>query len=593
MKYGRLLTAVLLALALCIGTFASAESEGGYQAYALGDKIEDFTVTTYDGKTVTLSEVLAEKEAVLINIWATWCGPCRNEFPHMEEAYRKYSDRVEIIALSCEPGDTDDVLAEFASGLGLTFTVGRDTADLAMRFSATAIPTSVMIDRYGTICFRISGSLPDAASFERLFEAFLGEGYTESTLYHDLPPMLPDAASSTEEELNAALNAAGGNLRFTNGTGKYDWPMTVGEKDGRSVAVSSNTGKDGSTARVCTSFEAKAGDALAVTFRISSAAGFDVMQLIINGEAVKSFGGEDGWMTYAYPLQADGVYEAAVTYQNENGYTAGADVLWLDSVELLTGEAAAAALAANPVYPAADEAFVRPVNESARRVVITDPTGMTELYYGDLFYLIPDETAEFELGLPAQYDPETAFAAFNYDGSVCVLADSVADGRYLASSGGDSIDTTGYCDSSVFLYPSLAEAEDAVRLTYFRSEENIDALINSLTVDADGVVQGSWAYAEEPASEKSGAEQAGEADYVVRYVDQDGQAVAGVMCQVCDESTCQVFVSDENGECAFTLAPYAWEIHTLKLPEGYSGDTETIVTAPVEGGEMVFVLTRE
>ncbi len=41
----------------------------------MGDKIQDFTVTTFDGKTVTLSEVLKEKDMVLINIWATWCGP--------------------------------------------------------------------------------------------------------------------------------------------------------------------------------------------------------------------------------------------------------------------------------------------------------------------------------------------------------------------------------------------------------------------------------------------------------------------------------------------------------------------------------------
>ena len=40
------------------------------------------------------------------------------------------------------------------------------------------------------------------------------------------------------------------------------------------------------------------------------------------------------------------------------------------------------------------------------------------------------------------------------------------------------------------------------------------------------------------------------------------------------------------------MAPYAWEIHTLKVPEGYEGDTETITIAPVEGGELVFTLTK-
>ena len=51
--------------------------------------------------------------------------------------------------------------------------------------------------------------------------------------------------------------------------------------------------------------------------------------------------------------------------------------------------------------------------------------------------------------------------------------------------------------------------------------------------------------------------------------------------------------NDANGVCEFTLAPYTWEIHTLMVPEGYEGDTETVTTAPVEGGEMTFTLTKK
>ena len=85
--------ALLLAMLLCLGSVAVAEST----FYQLGDKMDDFTVTTHDGRSLTLSEVLKEKDAVLINFWATWCNPCRNEFPFMEEAYQQYADKVEII----------------------------------------------------------------------------------------------------------------------------------------------------------------------------------------------------------------------------------------------------------------------------------------------------------------------------------------------------------------------------------------------------------------------------------------------------------------------------------------------------------------
>ena len=73
-----------------------APTEGEAVSYQMGDKIQDFTVTTFDGKTVTLSEVLKEKDMVLINIWATWCGPCRTEIPHLkklEEALKSMSKK--------------------------------------------------------------------------------------------------------------------------------------------------------------------------------------------------------------------------------------------------------------------------------------------------------------------------------------------------------------------------------------------------------------------------------------------------------------------------------------------------------------------
>ena len=85
----------------------------------------------------------------------------------------------------------------------------------------------------------------------------------------------------------------------------------------------------------------------------------------------------------------------------------------------------------------------------------------------------------------------------------------------------------------------------------------------------------------------------GDVTYTVTYVDQNGNPVPGVMCQVCDEATCQVFVSDADGVCQFTLPAKAYEIHTLKVPAGYEGDTNTITNAPVQGGDLTFTLTKK
>ncbi len=154
----------------------------------LGRRLEDFKFTGFDGESHSLYETLQEKNMVLINIWATWCSPCRMEFPYMEEAYEEYKDQIEIFALSCEPDDTDETLEAFAGELGLTFPMGRDSADLSNTFRANAIPTSIVIDRFGTICFIEAGSQTSADNFRRLFDAFLGDNYTESALLTEIPP---------------------------------------------------------------------------------------------------------------------------------------------------------------------------------------------------------------------------------------------------------------------------------------------------------------------------------------------------------------------------------------------------------------------
>lgn len=585
MKIMKSIAALLLAL-LMLGSCAAVAEEESF-LYELGGQINDFTVTTYDGQTITLSEVLKEKDMVLINIWATWCGPCRNEFPFMEEAYKQYADKVEIIALSCEPTDTADVLAAFVDEMGMTFKVGQDTVGLAEMFAVSAIPTSIVIDRNGTICFWESGSLPDVGSFTRLFDVFVAEDYAESQILYEIPAMKPNVAPSAEADVAAALGTA----NAANPTEETVWPMIVAEKDGRSVVASTNTAQGTTKAAVSTTVAAKAGDAIVVTFKTSTEPGCDLLNIAINGETVKIFGGEYDWMTYAVPVDADGEYTVTLSYVKDMMAEGGEDMVWIDSVAVATGDEAAAALAANPAYPVADAVTLVPANAEAKEIVINDQTGTLMSAFGMAkYYIINDDTATFNATLTADYDPEGASFYCYFDGSTVGLPASMTETGYTLTTGVDARETTGYTYAYVALYldPTGENWELAV---YFRNEENVNAFVN-----ANGL--GTWQYADgtQPgttAEPEVATQVATASDYVIKYVDQDGNPVAGVMCQVCDAETCQVFVSDADGVCAFTLAPYAWEIHTLKVPEGYEGDTETVTIAPVEGGELVFTLTRK
>ena len=138
------------------------------------DAMPDFTVSTIDGGSFTLSEARREKDLILINLWATWCPPCRMEFPYLQEAYLQYQDRVAVIALSVEPTDTSDVLAEFAAEYGLTFPIANDgEADLATYFQVNAIPTSVLVDRSGRVVWQEVGAQTSAEAFAEIFENYL------------------------------------------------------------------------------------------------------------------------------------------------------------------------------------------------------------------------------------------------------------------------------------------------------------------------------------------------------------------------------------------------------------------------------------
>ncbi len=104
---------------------AHADPEAMY-----GLPFPDFSVKTIDGNTFTLSESLKTHDLVVINFWATWCPPCCMEFPFLQEAWEKYADRVDVIAMSIEKTDTEKVLKSFAKEYGLTFSIGRDEKKL-------------------------------------------------------------------------------------------------------------------------------------------------------------------------------------------------------------------------------------------------------------------------------------------------------------------------------------------------------------------------------------------------------------------------------------------------------------------------------
>ena len=368
--------------------------------------------------------------------------------------------------------------------------------------------------------------------------------------------------------------------------------MAITEIDDRSVVIPTNTGVDDSTAEITASFAAETGDALVITFKTSTEPVFDLMQISINGELVKVFGGEHDWMTYAWPIEETGNYQASITYSRDSDAGMTDDIIWIDSISLLSGEDAESALAANPAYPVSERTHIVPVNPEARQVYIDDPEGILTEHFGSdcEYYVLNAPDADFSIMLDENTDPESVIAFSNYDGSSWAVADLLSDDGYIVHASADSLETTGYNYTALYIFSLPSDNPVPICTTYFADEANL----NSFSAGVNGSEDG-WRYADETVESESAATitEDGKAIYTLKFTDQDGNPVSGVMAQVCDEDMCVVYTSDENGECTFELEPYAYEIHLLKLPEGYSGDTETITYAPVNGGEIQFSLTKD
>ncbi|MBQ2729801.1 MAG: TlpA family protein disulfide reductase [Clostridia bacterium] len=149
--------------------------------FGLGSVFYDFTVTDASGTTHTLSELLKSKKAVVLNFWYINCGPCKMEFPYLEKAYGQYSEDIEVIAVNPIDG-TDDKLLAYAKDNSLSLPMAVGDMEWESLMSLTAYPTTVVIDRYGTIGFIHRGSITEEGEFEKVFEFFTSDDYRQTTV---------------------------------------------------------------------------------------------------------------------------------------------------------------------------------------------------------------------------------------------------------------------------------------------------------------------------------------------------------------------------------------------------------------------------
>lgn len=311
----------------------------------VGDVMYDFTVTIPSGEKVTLSEVLKEKEMVLLNFWYTTCTWCLEEFPYMEEAYKMYKDNIEIIALN--PFENNATVKPFQESNQLSFIMTECPASWSSVFGISGYPTSIAIDRYGVICFLESGGITSNRPFISAFEHFTGDDYEQKIFKEGIGELVtkvkPNVKMPSSEKIGKLINQGKINVTYRPETedenAEYIWPFVEAKKKGEKCIKASNIGIDESYSILYADVKLKKGQAIGFDYLVSSESYSDILYVIVNDEDIYQISGvpeKEKWIS-CYPCVAeeDGTYELALCFMKDGSGNQGDDTAYIDNLRVI------------------------------------------------------------------------------------------------------------------------------------------------------------------------------------------------------------------------------------------------------------------
>jgi cytochrome c biogenesis protein CcmG/thiol:disulfide interchange protein DsbE len=162
----RVLSAALL-LAAC------GDAPGGGPV-RVGNPAPAYAAETLDGERGTLTQMRGKP--VLLNVWATWCHPCRKEIPALEQLHQAYGPRgLQVVGVSIDQGDQQQGIREFMREFGASYPVWLDPdGEVATVFSTVGVPNTFLIGPDGQVLWKHVGPVrADDAELRRLIEQSL------------------------------------------------------------------------------------------------------------------------------------------------------------------------------------------------------------------------------------------------------------------------------------------------------------------------------------------------------------------------------------------------------------------------------------
>jgi cytochrome c-type biogenesis protein len=158
-----------LALGALLAPAACAPSESA--GPRIGEPAPAYAAANLEGDTLSLASFRGD--VVLLNLWATWCGPCREETPYLQSVYEdRADDGLVILGISLDAGDTGPQVASFVEEYGVTYPILHDPAMRGLQlYRVLGLPASFLIDRDGVLRWMRYGPIDESsADFQAALE---------------------------------------------------------------------------------------------------------------------------------------------------------------------------------------------------------------------------------------------------------------------------------------------------------------------------------------------------------------------------------------------------------------------------------------
>ena len=153
----------------------TAAANTGDGRVEVGAPVPAYATVSLEGDSVSLAG--QRGKVTLLNVWATWCHPCRTEIPELQAIHERYrADGLELVGVSVDTDGTDEVIRSFMREFKMTFPIWRDPDDrISARFLIVGVPATFLIDKAGVLRWRKTGPItPNDTSLSSAITRALG-----------------------------------------------------------------------------------------------------------------------------------------------------------------------------------------------------------------------------------------------------------------------------------------------------------------------------------------------------------------------------------------------------------------------------------